>query len=110
MRVHQLCASLQRFHLLGFEQLSLSMNDSFQEFSQKNYVSNMARTLKEAKLTLNLFGIEIKESHLMRNPQLSYETLTHIRKLGVMLTIDEFGIGPSSLSDLPRLSVTNIKI
>ena len=33
-----------------------------------------------------------------------------LAKLGVKLTIDEFGIGPSSLPDLPRLPVTNIKI
>jgi diguanylate cyclase (GGDEF)-like protein/PAS domain S-box-containing protein len=108
--IHQLCAVLQRFHLLGFQDLSISMNVSFREFSQKNYVSTMAKILNEARLAPDLFGIEIKEAHLMRNPELAHEIMAHISELGVKLTIDEFGIGPSSLSDLPRLPVANLKI
>jgi EAL domain-containing protein (putative c-di-GMP-specific phosphodiesterase class I) len=108
--IQQLCTTLQRLHHLGFADLSLSMNVSFREFSQKNYVSLLERNLKKAGLNSDMFGIEIKESHLMRNPQLAYEILKNIRELGVKLTVDEFGIGPSSLSALPKMAVTNLKI
>ena len=107
---HQLCASLQRLHCFGLDNLSLSMNVSFQEFSQKNYVSTMAAILKEARLTPDLFGIEIKESQLMRMPKLAQETMNQLHELGVKLTIDGFGIGPSSLSDLPNFPITGLKI
>lgn len=46
----------------------------------------------------------------MRNPQLTHAILKNISELGVKLTVDEFGIGPSSLSDLPKLAATNLKI
>lgn len=108
--IQHLCSALQRLHELGFADLSVSMNVSFREFSQKNYVSMVKRNLKEAGLNSDVFGIEIKESHLMRNPKLAYEMLKNMRELGVKLTVEEFGIGPSSLSDLPKLPVTNLKI
>ena len=108
--VRQLCTTLEHLHLLGFADLSVSMNVSFREFSQNNYVSMLKKNLKESGLPPDLLGIEVKESHLMRNPQLAHEILMKIRELGVNLTVDQFGMGPSSLSDLPKLPVTSLKI
>lgn len=108
--IQQLCTALQRLHELGYADLSLSMNVSFREFSQKNYVSMVERNLKKSGLNSAAFGIEIKESHLMRNPQLAHAILKNINELGVKLTVDEFGVGSSCLSDLPKLAATNLKI
>lgn len=108
--VRQQCKSLQRLQRLGFTELSLSMNVSFIEFSQKNFVSMLEKNLKESGLNADVLDIEVKELHLIRNPQKAHEILIKMHDLGVKLTVDDFGTGSSSLSDLLKLPLTNLKI
>lgn len=53
---------------------------------------------------------ELTESALMEDPIGTVDTLTRLKRLGVELHIDDFGIGYSSLSYLQRLPVDSIKI
>ena len=105
-----ICTMLQRLKDLGFHHLVVSMNVSFQEFSQKNYVAFIGEKLSEFKLPPEIFELEIKESHLMRNPLLATKILDEIRQLGIKLTIDDFGAELSSLSNLQKLPVNHLKI
>ncbi|MES3020617.1 MAG: EAL domain-containing protein [Pseudomonadota bacterium] len=104
------CIMLQRLVALGYDKLALSMNVSFRELTQKNYVAQIAKKLDAGGLLPGMFALEVKESILMRNPQLSKEIFGATRELGIKLTIDDFGGGSSSLSNLHELSVDHIKI
>lgn len=53
---------------------------------------------------------ELTETALMDDPAGALETLMRLKQLGVMLSIDDFGIGYSSLSYLQKLPVDTIKI
>lgn len=105
-----ICTMLQRLQFLGYPNLVVPMNVSFREFSQKNYVAKMAEKLNEAKLPLNILELEIKETNLMRNPSLAKEFLVDLSRLGIKLTVDEFGAGPSRLSELQKFPVDHLKI
>jgi len=105
-----ICAMLQRLQQIGFHDIGMSMNISFREFSQKDYFSSIREKLAEFKLEPALFELEIKESHLTRNLPLSRDILPHIDELGLRLTVDEFGAGLSSLSDLQQFPIDHIKI
>jgi EAL domain-containing protein (putative c-di-GMP-specific phosphodiesterase class I) len=54
--------------------------------------------------------IEITESSLMANPPRAREILTRLRARGVQISIDDFGIGYSSLAYLKNLPVDELKI
>jgi len=107
---NNVCAILQRFKILGFQHIVLSMNVSFQEFSKKNYVAWMAERLNQSLLPAEIFELEIKEANLMRCPQLTSDVLAEINQLGIKLTIDDFGSDVSSLNNLKKLPINHLKI
>jgi EAL domain-containing protein (putative c-di-GMP-specific phosphodiesterase class I) len=107
---NNVCEILQRFKILGFQHIVLSMNVSFQEFRKKNYVGWMAEKLNQFLLPAEIFEIEIKEANLMRCPQLTRDVLAEINQLGIKLTVDEFGSDVSNLSNLKKLPINHLKI
>ena len=69
------------------------------------------KTLKSALDALG-FGltIEITEDYLVQGDDSSLASLERVRKLGVDLSLDDFGKGYSSLSYLKQIPATEIKI
>jgi diguanylate cyclase (GGDEF)-like protein/PAS domain S-box-containing protein len=104
------CLMLQRIGALGHDQLGLSINVSFRELAQKNYPALLAKKLGACGIAPERFELEIKESFLMRNPQLTREVFGATREIGIKLTIDDFGGCSSSLSNLQELAVNHLKI
>ncbi|MDC8759913.1 EAL and GGDEF domain-containing protein [Janthinobacterium fluminis] len=108
--IDSICAILQRLSALGFRQLALSMNVSFRELNQKNYIDLIGKKLNDFHLSPELFELEVKEACLLRNPQLTRDVFSQIKRMGIKLTIDEFGAGMSSLSSLQTLTINHLKI
>jgi EAL domain-containing protein (putative c-di-GMP-specific phosphodiesterase class I) len=104
------CRMMQQLRARGFDNLVMSMNVSFRELNQKNFARLIGDKLSQSQLPPGLIELEVKESYLLRNPQMAKDVLADISKLGLKLTIDEFGAGMSSLSHLQALAVDHIKI
>jgi diguanylate cyclase (GGDEF)-like protein len=66
--------------------------------------------LEKSGLEAEDLKIEITETALMADPTKSKEVLFALREMGVRLSIDDFGIGYSSLSYLRELPVDEVKI
>ena len=54
--------------------------------------------------------IEITESSLLRNTQLTHDVLSQLHALGVRISLDDFGTGYSSLSYLHNFPLQKVKI
>jgi EAL domain-containing protein (putative c-di-GMP-specific phosphodiesterase class I) len=54
--------------------------------------------------------LEITEGIVMKNTSPTIEVLSALRKLGIKIAIDDFGVGYSSLSYLKHLPVDKLKI
>ncbi len=54
--------------------------------------------------------VEITETMVMRNLEQSIEILAQLRAVGIGVSIDDFGVGYSSLGQLRRLPATGLKI
>jgi diguanylate cyclase (GGDEF)-like protein/PAS domain S-box-containing protein len=107
---NRLCEVMQRLKTLGYPGLVMSMNVSFREFSQRGFIGVLGEKLRQSQLSPELFELEISEANLLRNADLSRRIFSDIARLGIKLTIDEFGAGVSSLKNLHELPVTNLKI
>jgi diguanylate cyclase (GGDEF)-like protein/PAS domain S-box-containing protein len=106
----RVCDALTHLKLLGFDGLVISMNVSFRELSQHNYIPLLGLKLADSALAPESFELEITESNLLKNAELTQGILGDIERLGIRLTVDEFGAGMSSLKNLQQLPVTNLKI
>lgn len=63
----------------------------------------MKAALLETGVDAHRIDLEITESIAMRNLEQSIEILTELRRLGATISVDDFGVGYSSLGQLKRL-------
>ncbi len=89
----------------------LSVNLSPRQIQQQHDLpSTIRRALVEAGRPAHKVEFEITESMLMNDSDSTHSTLMQLREMGVRLSIDDFGIGFSSLSYITRFSIDRIKI
>jgi diguanylate cyclase len=89
---------------------SVSVNLDARQFGQKNLIEQVARVLAESGLNGSQLDLEITENLLLKNTEKNIQILTDLKKLGVTLSLDDFGTGFSSLSYLKYLPVDRLKI
>jgi diguanylate cyclase (GGDEF)-like protein/PAS domain S-box-containing protein len=108
--LEQVCRMLLRLKAAGRAGLPITINSSYREFSQGNYISRIAAKLEEFQLAPASLELDIREEHLLRNPHLNKPVLDQIRRLGVSLAIDDFGAGLTNLRYLQELPMRHLKI
>jgi len=92
------------------EAVSIAVNFSPQQFHQRDVLSEIRYALEVSGLSANRLEIEITESSLLRNTQLTHDVLSQLRALGVRISLDDFGTGYSSLSYLHNFPLQKVKI
>jgi diguanylate cyclase (GGDEF)-like protein len=90
--------------------VSVAVNFSPQQFHQRDVLSEVRYALEVSGLPASRLEIEITESSLLRNTQLTREVLSQLRVLGVRISLDDFGTGYSSLSYLHNFPLQKVKI
>lgn len=88
----------------------VAVNVSAAQFRQKYLVRIIRSALAEYSIDPTRLEIEITESTAMQNPTITAEILQELKKLGVSIAIDDFGIGHSSLNYLKRFPIDGLKI
>jgi diguanylate cyclase (GGDEF)-like protein/PAS domain S-box-containing protein len=92
----------------GTPPLTISVNLSSREFFHPKLV---AEVLDESEIDPASLQLEITEGALTTNDTYSADrTLRNLKRMGVQLAIDDFGLGHSSLSYLKRFPVDILKI
>ena len=102
-------------HMRGWQNRSLppmrvAVNLSAAQFRQTNLSERVARILDEEGLPPPFLELELTENLVMDNPLAAIATVNKLRTLGVGVSLDNFGTGRSSMSDLRRLRVDRLKI
>jgi diguanylate cyclase (GGDEF)-like protein len=92
------------------EGVSVAVNFSPQQFHQRDVLSEVRYALEVSGLQANRLEIEITESSLLRNTQLTHDVLSQLHSLGVRISLDDFGTGYSSLSYLHNFPLQKVKI
>jgi diguanylate cyclase (GGDEF)-like protein/PAS domain S-box-containing protein len=90
--------------------IALSVNLSVKQILQPGFVATVAGVLAESGLPAGVLTVEVDEEVLLENPGEAVERLAELRRLGVRLAIDDFGMGYASLAHLRQLRVDAIKI
>lgn len=90
--------------------LELAVNVSVRDLHDERFADQVAAALLRHDIPAGQLALEITESVLMVDPDRVISTLESLDRIGVRLSLDDFGAGYSSLSYLKRLPVSEIKI
>jgi len=104
------CLQLAAWDREGLPRISLAVNLSARQMRQPYIGAMVEDTLREADIDPARLEIELTESLLMEDTEVSRNVLSNFARIGVRLAIDDFGTGHSSLSYLRRLDVDTLKI
>ncbi|GIW34799.1 bifunctional diguanylate cyclase/phosphodiesterase [Meiothermus sp.] len=99
--------AVQNQKQLGAE---LAINFSAVTLAHPNWVREVVRSLVEEALQPSMLWIEITESALLPERQKWLGGLVALRGLGVRVSLDDFGMGYSSLAHLKQVPIDLIKI
>ncbi len=104
------CEQNARWNKAGHRGLRVSVNVSSQQFLEPGLADVVKSALEESGLAPISLELEITESSLLRDVEVTVNTLRRLKDLGVRLAIDDFGTGYSSLAYLKRLPIDVLKI
>ncbi|HAU1151428.1 TPA: EAL domain-containing protein [Legionella pneumophila] len=104
------CIQNKTWQLMGLPHISISVNVSWRQLKNGNFIEIAESVLKESRLDPQYLEIEFTESTMMQKSTPIDSTLIKISKLGIKMAIDDFGTGYSNLSYLKTFPVNKLKI
>jgi len=104
------CFQAKNWQDTGFEIQRIAVNVSALQFMRPDFPDIVRTALKDSGLCASRLEIEITETLLASNVNHAVDTLNSLKRLGVQLSIDDFGTGFSSLNQLKRFPIDRLKI
>jgi diguanylate cyclase (GGDEF)-like protein len=102
-------AQWRAWHASGLR-LRTAVNLSTRVLIDQGFVAETRRILKQHEVPGEAIAFEITESAMATDPQRALETIARLHALGIGFSVDDFGIGFSSLSSLKQLPLEALKI
>jgi diguanylate cyclase len=93
-----------------FPELIMSVNVSPEDLSSGSLVERVVQAAARHGVEPRLVCVEVTEEALLDNPAEAARTVERLRSLGFGVSMDDFGVGFSSLSNLRVLAVSELKI
>jgi diguanylate cyclase (GGDEF)-like protein/PAS domain S-box-containing protein len=104
------CCQAADWQMSGFPPIRVAVNISAQQFYHGSILDSVASVLQETKLDPRLLELELTESRSLDPSEATVNIMRSLKRLGVSLSLDDFGTGWSSLSYLRRFPIDRIKI
>lgn len=104
------CLQNLELQLVASRELTMAVNLSPVQFSQPDLAQRIVRILDETGMKPEHLELELTESCLMENMELTHQTLTTLQAHGIVISIDDFGTGYSGLSYLRTLPINVLKV
>lgn len=89
--------------------LSLAVNISPRQFSQPEFVEQLRQILEQTGINTTQLKLELTESLMLRDISDTIEKMEALKLLGIRCSMDNFGTGFSSLSQLRTLPIDQLK-
>jgi diguanylate cyclase (GGDEF)-like protein len=103
------CEQINKWRDKGFD-LLISVNISPKHFANGLIYDSVTKALKSYDVDPRLLKIELLESALLENFDVTIRVINDLRKMGVTVALDDFGAGYSSLEYVAKLPLDFLKI
>jgi EAL domain-containing protein (putative c-di-GMP-specific phosphodiesterase class I) len=90
--------------------LSIAVNVSVRQFRHPDFVDMVMAAITRTGIRPHKLKLELTESLLADRMEITIDKMGMLKALGVTLSLDDFGVGYSSLSVLKRLPLDQLKI
>jgi diguanylate cyclase (GGDEF)-like protein/PAS domain S-box-containing protein len=110
--IEEACRQLRQWHehYPALRSLTVSVNLSGRQFRQASLAQDVALVLNQTGLAPENLALEIKEGDALADATAIAATLREFKRLGIRVTIDDFGKGLAALGSLTRFAVDDLKI
>jgi len=103
------CRQCAQWRSQGLE-FPIAVNLSPRQFRQQDLPATIARLLEKTGLPPRCLELEITESTFIDDPDAVAADIADLRRLGVLISIDDFGTGFASLNYIRRFAFDVLKI
>jgi diguanylate cyclase (GGDEF)-like protein/PAS domain S-box-containing protein len=104
------CGQAKKWQDEGIPAISVAVNVSAVQFRQAGFCELVRKVVQDTGLAPQYLELELTESLLLANADVTVSVLQELKAMGVTLAIDDFGTGYSSFSYLRQFHVNNLKI
>lgn len=94
----------------GYDGFQVSVNISFILLKNKNFLVDLNGLLIASNLEPSAIKIEITEDEILDDPKYIIGVLNEVKKIGVQVSLDDFGSGYASFNHIKILPIDTIKI
>ena len=108
--LREACRQVCEWRELGLGIVRVAINVSYRQFVAEDLAVKVAETLREFALPGSALELEFTERVLIEDAPATLRTFAELRRMGVVLTIDDFGEGYSALNYLRRLPIHGLKL
>jgi EAL domain-containing protein (putative c-di-GMP-specific phosphodiesterase class I)/CHASE2 domain-containing sensor protein len=107
--LRQALADAERWHAMG-HRLSVAVNISATLLEDRGFIAWLADALRASPVDPGTITLEVTEAAAVKDVDQAAAALQEWRALGVVISIDDYGTGQSSLGYLQRLPAGELKI
>jgi diguanylate cyclase (GGDEF)-like protein len=104
------CSQNKSWQDMGLPPIRIAINISATQFRNPRLISQMKKLIKETELKPRYLELELTENIAINKSSYIVSVLNGLKKLGMYISIDDFGTEYSSLSRLKLLPMDQIKI
>ncbi len=104
------CRFLKKLHMMGYTYISMSVNVSIIQLMQQDFTGKVMEIIEKTGICPGHLQLEITESVIIESYEIIKDKLEDLMSKGVMIALDDFGKGYSSLSYLSQIPIATLKI
>lgn len=109
--LQQACAQLKAWESSPqLNKIRLSVNISAKQFLYVNFIQELREVISTTAINPDFLELELTETAVIDNIDDVINKIKVLKELGIRISLDDFGMGHSSLVYLKKLPVTQIKI
>ena len=104
------CAQVRKWQDEGLPAVPVAVNVSAVQFRQDDFCELIKTVLRDTGIEAKYLELELTESLLLANADVTFPVLQRLKAMGLALAIDDFGTGYSNFGYLRQFQVSRLKI
>ena len=108
--LHETCNQIKAWDEQGHRIDHVAVNVSSRQFRQSGFVQQVRQALMDAGISAKRLVVELTEGCVIEDIEDTIAKMQALQAMGVRISIDDFGVGYSSLSYLKSLPLSQLKI